>query len=60
MANATNNVLADAEYNAQLAANARYGARIQNDTRATVLFLYDDGSRLEGNSSKMNFVKTIF
>ena len=60
MANAANNVLADAEYNAQLAANARYGARIQNDTRATVLFLYDDGSRLEGNSSKMNFVKTIF
>lgn len=60
MQNAGNNILADAEANAKLAATARYNARIQNDTRATVLFLYDDGSRLEGNSSKMQFVKTIY
>ncbi|MEE3193947.1 MAG: hypothetical protein VX289_05435, partial [Candidatus Poribacteria bacterium] len=40
--------------------NIRYNARVQLDTRATVLFLYNDGSHLKGDSSKMEFVKRIF
>ena len=40
--------------------NIRYDARVQLATRATVLFLYNDGSHLKGDSSKMEFVKRIF
>ena len=52
--------LSAAETASQQAANARYDLRIQQDTRATVLFLYDGGSRLEGTSVKMEFVQTIY
>ena len=52
-----NTALVDA---AIAAADARYNARILLPTQTTVLFLYENGSRLEGDSLKMEFVKTIF
>jgi hypothetical protein len=52
-----NTVLEDA---AKAAADNRYNARIALPTQTTVLFLYENGSRLEGDSLKMEFVKTIF
>ena len=52
-----NTALVDA---AIAAADVRYNARIQLPTQTTVLFLYENGSRLEGDSLKMEFVKTIF
>jgi hypothetical protein len=52
-----NTLLADA---VNAAADTRYNARIQLPTQTTVLFLYENGSRLEGDSLKMEFVKTIF
>ena len=53
---------ADPDINGDIAAEVdlRYNARVQLDTRATVLFLYNDGSHLKGDSSKMEFVKRIF
>lgn len=39
-------------------ADTRYIARTHLDTQTTVLFLYENGSRLEGDALKMEFKKT--
>jgi len=39
---------------------ARYDNRIQQDTQTTVLFLYEEGSHLEGHSRQMKFEKTNY
>ena len=41
-------------------AQARYTAKIQQPTQTTVLFLYENGSRLEGDTRKMEFVQTFY
>jgi hypothetical protein len=44
----------------QTVATARYAARIQKDTQTTVLFIWGNGSNLQGKSRKMEFKKIAF
>jgi hypothetical protein len=55
-----NNAVSDAVEERRTEATARFAARIQKETQTTVLFIWGNGSYLQGNSRKMEFKKVAF